>query len=129
VSLADVRVPVFLVGTETDHVAPWRSVYKLHYLSPAEITFVLTSGGHNAGIVNPPAGSRRHYRMLTSGAGTSRKDPVHWFGAAPEHEGSWWPALQQWLHEHSGAAVAPPRMGLAGARPLDDAPGRYILEK
>ncbi len=129
VSLADVRVPVFLVGTETDHVAPWRSVYKLHYLSPAEITFVLTNGGHNAGIVNPPGRARRHYRLLTSAAGSSRPDPDHWLGIAPDHEGSWWPAWQQWLQQRSGAAMAPPRLGPAGARRLDDAPGRYVLEK
>jgi polyhydroxyalkanoate synthase len=51
VSLTDIHTPSFCVATLTDHVAPWRSVYKLHYLVTGEVHFVLTSGGHNAGIV------------------------------------------------------------------------------
>jgi polyhydroxyalkanoate synthase len=129
VSLADLKLPVFLLGTDTDHVAPWCSVYKLHYLTDAEITFVLTSGGHNAGIVNPPGNPRRHYRLLKSAAGHARPDPERWLAEAPDHPGSWWPAWHAWLRERSGAAVQPPRMGVAGNRPLDDAPGRYVLEK
>ncbi|MQU09660.1 PHA/PHB synthase family protein, partial [Pseudomonas helleri] len=65
VSLGDLSLPMFSVGTVTDHVAPWRSVYKLHYLTSAEITFVLTSGGHNAGIVNEPGRPRRQYQVRT----------------------------------------------------------------
>ena len=133
VSLADIKVPIFLVGTVTDHVAPWRSVYKLHHLTPAEITFVLTSGGHNAGIVSPPGHARRKYQLLASpafaGQATGRIDPDRWRADAPEHHGSWWPAWHEWLRAHSADPVKPPRIGVPGERVLDDAPGRYVLEK
>jgi polyhydroxyalkanoate synthase len=133
VSLADIKAPIFLVGTVTDHVAPWRSVYKLHHLTPAEITFVLTSGGHNAGIVSPPGHPRRHYQLLTSpafaGQANARIDPDRWLTEAPDNQGSWWPAWHEWLRAHSGDPVKPPRMGVPGERVLDDAPGRYVLEK
>ncbi len=126
VSLGSLKLPTFMVGTLTDHVAPWRSVHKLHHLSPAEISFVLTSGGHNAGIVNPPApDSRRSYQLLTRPAGGQYLGPDDWLAAAPRHQGSWWPAWQQWLAARSAGKVKPPRMGHA----LAEAPGRYVLEK
>jgi len=129
VSLADLKLPVFLLGTLTDHVAPWRSVYKLHYLTGTEITFVLTSGGHNAGIVSPPGTPRRHYQCLKSAAGEPRLDPDRWLADAPDNEGSWWPAWREWLIAHSGAPAKPPRMGLPRQRPFEDAPGRYVLDR
>jgi polyhydroxyalkanoate synthase len=128
VSLTDVKVPVFLVGTVTDHVAPWRSVFKLHYLTETEITFVLTSGGHNAGIVSPPGHPRRHYQLMKSAAGEHRLDPDAWLAAAPDHPGSWWPAWHEWLAARSGAPVDPPPLGIRG-QPVADAPGSYVLEK
>ena len=129
VSLSDIKVPVFLLGTVTDHVAPWRSVYKLHYLTGSEVAFALTSGGHNAGIVNPPGQTRRHYQLLQSAAGAPRLDPDRWLAEAPDNPGSWWPAWHEWLHARSGAPGKPPRNGLPGERPAGDAPGRYVLEK
>jgi polyhydroxyalkanoate synthase len=128
VALSDITVPVFVVGTVTDHVAPWRSVFKLHYLTPAEITFVLTSGGHNAGIVSPPGHARRHYQMLTSGAGERRLEPDTWLAQAPDAQGSWWPAWHEWLCAHSSAATDPPPIGFP-AQPSSPAPGHYVLEK
>ncbi|MFP3607113.1 poly-beta-hydroxybutyrate polymerase, partial [Paraburkholderia sp. SIMBA_053] len=66
VALSDLRLPVFVVGTERDHVSPWRSVYKLHLLSNAEISFLLTSGGHDAGIIfSEPGHAGRNYRFST----------------------------------------------------------------
>ncbi|MFT3717259.1 PHA/PHB synthase family protein [Pseudorhodoferax sp.] len=130
VALSSIRLPVFMVGTTTDHVAPWRSVHKLHHLCPAEITFALTSGGHNAGIVNPPVpGSHRTYQVLTRPAGGTYLAPDEWLAAAPLHQGSWWPAWQQWLAERSGAPAKPPRMGAGHYKPVADAPGQYVLEK
>lgn len=129
VSLGSLTLPTFVVGSVTDHVAPWRSVHKLHYLCPAEITFVLTTGGHNAGIVNPPVPeSRRRYQILRREAGGAYLAPDDWLAAAPSHAGSWWPAWQQWLAAHSGAPARPPRMGSRTHPPLMPAPGRYVLE-
>ncbi|SEF51063.1 PHA/PHB synthase family protein [Jhaorihella thermophila] len=123
VFLSDIRVPIFAVGTETDHVAPWRSVYKISRLADADTTFVLTNGGHNAGVVSEPGHPRRHYRMLTHRHGENHLSPDEWEAQAPCFDGSWWPAWHDWLADHSGAPVKPPKMGA----PLADAPGTYVF--
>jgi polyhydroxyalkanoate synthase len=130
VALSDITLPVFVVGTQTDHVAPWRSVYKLHYLTVADLTFVLTSGGHNAGIVSEPGHPHRSYQLQQRPEGAAYIGPDDWLKQAPMHDGSWWPAWVQWLNAHSGELVAPPSMGnaRAGYRPLADAPGHYVRE-
>ncbi len=137
VAVGDIRVPLFAVGTEWDHVAPWRSAYKIHLLTDTEITFVLTSGGHNAGIVSPPpapgaepaaARHRRHYRIAVTPADDGYLPPDDWLRDAELRDGSWWPAWFAWLAAHSGSPVAAPAMGApeAGYPPLCDAPGTYI---
>ena len=129
VSLGNLTLPMFMVGTLTDHVAPWRSVFKLHQMSPAEITFALTSGGHNGGIVNPPGNERRRYQLLTRPAGGSYVAPEEWLETAPRTQGSWWPAWLEWLKARSGTPAKPPRMGAGAYKPVGDAPGTYVLEK
>ena len=129
VSLGNLTLPMFMVGTLTDHVAPWRSVFKLHQMSPAEITFALTSGGHNGGIVNPPGNERRRYQLLTRPAGGSYVAPEEWLETAPQTQGSWWPAWLEWLQARSGTPAKPPRMGAGAYKPVGDAPGTYVLEK
>jgi polyhydroxyalkanoate synthase len=129
VSLHDIRVPIFAVGTEWDHVAPWRSVFKFHFLADADTTFVLTNGGHNAGILSEPGHPKRHFRIATHRHDEGYVDPEIWLAANPAREGSWWPAWTAWLAERSGAPVAPPSLGLPGTNfaPLEPAPGRYVL--
>ncbi|MBI2733467.1 MAG: poly-beta-hydroxybutyrate polymerase, partial [Aquabacterium sp.] len=125
----DIRIPCFAVGTVSDHVAPWRSVYKLHLL-PLDITFVLTSGGHNAGIVSEPGHPNRHFQMRHRAPEERYISPERWQAEVPHQEGSWWPAWENWLVGHSSGLIAPPNMGLPGhKKKLADAPGEYVHEQ
>ena len=130
VAIGDIEVPIFAVGTTTDHVAPWRSVHKIHLFSDREVTFVLTTGGHNAGIVSEPGHKGRSFHIRTRPAGGPHFSPDTWLADAEEREGSWWPAWTSWLAGLSGEACAPPPIGRpeAGYPPLDAAPGRYVRE-
>ncbi|EXS68958.1 MULTISPECIES: PHA/PHB synthase family protein [unclassified Sphingobium] len=130
ISLSALRKPMFVVGTERDHVAPWRSVHKIHMLSSAEITFALTSGGHNAGIVSEPGHKGRRYHILTREADGAALDPDDWMAHALVRDGSWWVAWDEWLRARSGEPVAPPPMGAPDKDypVIDNAPGRYVLE-
>jgi polyhydroxyalkanoate synthase len=131
IALSDIRTPIFAVGTEWDHVAPWKSTHKIHFLSDAEVTYVLTTGGHNAGIVSPLSEQGRHYHVRTKPADTAYIGSDEWRKGTQRTEGSWWPEWSRWLSDRSGAPCAPPRMGLSGDDPaaLDDAPGRYVLQR
>ena len=128
VALSDIRTPLFSVATETDHVAPWRSVYRVHRLTDTEVTFLLTSGGHNAGIVSEPGHARRRYRVTTKRHDDRYADPDHWLATAEAKEGSWWPEWVAWLDVRSGAPVSPPTLGAPGYAALGDAPGIYVLQ-
>lgn len=130
VALSDIRVPIFSVGTESDHVAPWRSVFKFNLLTDTEVTFLLTSGGHNAGIVSEPGHPKRHYRVATKRADDHYVDPEVWLAKTPVTDGSWWPEWVAWLDARSGARGTPPKMGGAKGEyaPTGDAPGSYVLE-
>src|SRR5262249_14971399 len=95
----------------------------------ADYTFLLTSGGHNAGIVSGPVHPKRRHRILTWKNAAAPLTPDDWLKSAALHEGSWWPAWEQWLPEHSapppGPARAPATHGSDGAT-LEDAPGSYV---
>jgi len=132
VALNHIRAPIFTVATERDHVAPWRSVYKLHLQADTEVTFLLTSGGHNAGVVSEPGHPHRHYRLSPTSEHEERPyiDPDTWRERTPVHEGSWWPAWESWLRRHSTRLVAPPPLGnpAKGYVALESAPGTYVLQ-
>ncbi|HLX27705.1 MAG TPA: alpha/beta fold hydrolase [Casimicrobiaceae bacterium] len=130
VALSDVQAPTFAVATETDHVAPWRCVYKMHLLMDNDITFALTTGGHNAGVVSEPGHAGRSYRIARREADGRYVDPGTWSGKAVRREGSWWNAWMEWLSARSSSAtVEPPAIGGADRRNtlLGDAPGTYVM--
>lgn len=130
VHLEDIRAPVFAVGTETDHVAPWRSVFKLTYLLDTDIDFVLTTGGHNAGIVSEPGHSDRSYRRISCHHAAIRPSTDDWAQEATVTYGSWWPAWVEWLTRHSSLEVAADRSGASGGlKAICAAPGTYVLER
>lgn len=130
VSLLNLRVPLFVVGTERDHVAPWKSVYKIHLLTDTDVTFVLASGGHNAGIVSEPGHSRRYFRVHETKLGDLHLGAEEWVEANPAQEGSWWPAWEEWLtaHSSSGSYTLPP-IGLPDSPALGPAPGTYVMQR
>ncbi|MEW6478467.1 MAG: alpha/beta fold hydrolase [Pseudomonadota bacterium] len=128
VSLNDVHQPMYVVGTEKDHVAPWRSVYKLHRLTHAEITFVLTSGGHNAGIVSEPGHAGRRWREAVRAPGDPWLSPGEWEAQARTHEGSWWTSWGAWLKVRGSGREVPAARRAVG-KGLCAAPGTYVHQR
>jgi len=119
------------VGTETDHVAPWKSVYKVDGLVRSdEVTFLLTSGGHNAGIVSGAVHPKRRHRVRTRAASDARLKADRWLAETEVTPGSWWPTWEAWLRRHgSSKQVAPPAMGSGNYPALEDAPGQYVRQR
>lgn len=132
IALKDIDAPMFVVGTESDHIAPWRSVYKISLFTDNELTFVLTNGGHNVGIVSEPGRTDRHYAFATRRRGDRYVDPATWLTHAAHADGSWWPAFAAWLVAHSSQGrVPPPPIGAPerGLVPLCPAPGTYVHQR
>ena len=127
-SLHDIDVPIFTVGTVKDHVSPWRSVFKIHQLADTDVTFVLTNGGHNAGIVSEPGHPGRHYQLLTTGQADRRTTPDQWAAIAPHRQGSWWEAWSDWMRGRGSDEMIDARQPPADPE-LGAAPGHYVLQR
>ena len=121
IDLSSIDVPVYILSTREDHIAPWKSTYAATSLYSGPIRFVLAMSGHIAGVVNPPSANK--YGYFT---GEVAETPDAWLEAAASHEGSWWPDWDAWVSEHDGGET-PAREPGAGALPvIEDAPGRYV---
>ncbi len=125
IALKNLKMPLMVVGTVRDHVSPWRSVYKIHLYTDTDTTFILAAGGHNAGIISEPGHPRRSYQMDHVSAGADWIDADEWISKAPRHDGSWWDAWSQWLHEQSTSTVA--ARAIDQQRIVADAPGEYVM--
>ncbi len=128
IALKDIDLPMFVVATETDHIAPWRSVYKTKLFTDCDLTFVLTKGGHNGGILSEPGHPRRHFRMSHRESGAHYIGPDLWLAVNDPVPGSWWPAYTNWLGKHSSQKMKPPKMGSNNHAAISDAPGTYVYQ-
>ena len=126
IAAENITVPAFVVSTEKDHVAPWKSVYKIHLIMNHALTFVLVKGGHNAGIISEPGNPRGSYHLRERKKDNSFLSPEDWYQIAEKFDGSWWPAWSTWLVENSDPKrVAPPELDSK----LPKAPGTYVFQK
>jgi polyhydroxyalkanoate synthase subunit PhaC len=134
VLLRAIHVPLFVVGTERDHVSPWKSVFKLLRLAHAPSRFVLVSGGHNVGIVSPPAGPAAHpgasYRWADHAADDAPADADPWLASAQHQAGSWWVGWSRWLHAHgSGTVPAREVPDIPFGGKVLAAPGAFVFQE
>ena len=129
VFVPDIRVPVFAVATEHDHIAPWQSVWKLTYLLHGDVSFLLASGGHNTGIVAAPGNPHAHFRLIEHESGAAHDDPDGIMASVPAKGGSWWPVWSEWLVRTSPETRTPPPTGCPdrGYPVIGEAPGTYVF--
>jgi polyhydroxyalkanoate synthase len=123
-NLGRIALDTYAVGAEKDHIVPWAAAWRITQLVGGKVRFVLASSGHIAGIINPPGGKGVYWASDEKAA-----TPEEWQQRSARHDGSWWLDWGRWLAEHSGEKVKPPGMGSVAHPPLEDAPGRYVLEK
>lgn len=125
IRLADITKDTYVVSAENDHIVPWRSAYRTTALVSGPVRFVLSSGGHIAGIVNPPH-PKSWYLADDGPAGDGLADPDAWHAAATRRAGSWWEDWAQWAGARAGELVDPPAVGSPRFPVLGDAPGTYV---
>ena len=121
--LGAVTQDTYVVSAESDHIAPWRSVYLGLPKLGGTVRFVLSNSGHIAGVVNPPSPKSMHWFGESDQLPT---DPQQWRDEAGEHKASWWEDWTPWIAERAGEKQTPPPIGSDAHPPLGDAPGEYV---
>jgi polyhydroxyalkanoate synthase len=127
IDLSRVTAPVYAVGTEQDHIAPWKETFKVARHLGGSVRYVLATSGHIIGIVNPPVTPPK--RRYWAGDATGHSDPEAWRAGIEKVPGSWWEDWVQWLHERTGEQVPPPPLGNDRHPAIEPAPGRYVRER
>ncbi len=124
IDLRQIRQDVYAVGTEQDHIVPWKAAWRITQLTDGKVRFVLGGSGHIAGISSPPSKGKGYWTN-----DKLAKSADEWFAGAERQEGSWWSDWVEWLKTHSGKLIASPSVGSKAHPPITPAPGTYVLEK
>jgi polyhydroxyalkanoate synthase len=124
IDLSAIDMDSYVVAGIADHITPWQSGYKTTQLLGSEPRFVLSTSGHIAAMVNPPGNEKSSYQVNSENPPT----PEQWLEGAAKLRGTWWDDWMEWLGERSGEEKrAPKSLGGGGHKPLDPAPGTYVL--
>ena len=125
-SLADIKIPIFMQAGETDHIAPARSVYNSAKLFGGDnVTYMLAGSGHIAGVINHPSKNKYHHSI-----NPALPDKIEdWMTGAEKRPGSWWRYWMDWLDETSPGKVKARIPGEGGLKAIEDAPGSYVKVK
>jgi polyhydroxyalkanoate synthase len=121
-ALSDIVSDAYVVAAVNDHIVPWVGSYQATRLLGGDVHYVLSSGGHIAGVVNPP-GPKAHFEAMTEEYPAS---PEEWRASASVTQESWWEDWADWAAHRAGPLVSPPSLGSDRYPPLDDAPGSYV---
>lgn len=127
IDLGRITQPLYVVGTEQDHIAPWQQTFKVCSLVNGPVRYVLATSGHILGVVTPPVDPPR--RRYWVGDATGCSDAEGWCDRMTKVPGSWWADWIAWLRPQCGTPQAPPPLGSDRHPPLAGAPGSYVLER
>jgi len=120
-SLQDIKTDTYVVSAVNDHIVPWQAAYQATHLLGGNVRYVLSNGGHIAGIVNPP-GPKARYEVARKNGATA----AEWRAAAETRSGSWWEDWTEWASKRAGELTKPPPMGSRRHKVLGDAPDDYV---
>ena len=120
-SLSSIKSDTYIVGAINDHIVPWQASYESTRLLGGIVRYVLSSGGHIAGIVNPPS-PKSWFEVANQNYATA----AAWRTAARRHSNSWWEDWASWAAQRAGPVGSPPTMGSERYPALGDAPGEYV---
>ena len=127
--LGAVDIPIFMQAGETDHIAPFGSIYRTARLFASggnnKVQYMLAGSGHIAGVVNHPDKHKYHHSVNTALPETV----AEWRENAERHAGSWWPYWIEWLNEISPGETQARIPGEGGLGVIEDAPGSYVKVK
>jgi polyhydroxyalkanoate synthase subunit PhaC len=126
VDLSKVDCDSYVIAGIADHLCPWQSCYRSTQLLGGPVTFVLSTSGHIASMVNPPGNPKATFQV----ADENPADPAKWLAAASMVAGSWWPHYSGWLAARSGGEKK--SRVTAGSKEfavLGPAPGTYVHDR
>jgi polyhydroxyalkanoate synthase subunit PhaC len=125
VDMGKVRADSYVIAGVTDHITPWKGVYKTAQIMGEGTTFVLSNSGHLQSLLNPPSNPKASFMIGPVGAGA----PDAFLSSAEKRNGSWWLDWRDWLFARSGEEVtAPTSLGSVRHPTLGAAPGTYVFD-